>query len=171
MLSKKLQDALNEQMKNEFFSAYLYLAMAGYFQSEDLPGFASWMRVQALEELTHGEKFFNFICDVGGRTELRPIDGPGNDFKSPLAAIEFGLSHERFVTESIGNLMELSRSEKNHATEIMLTWFVTEQVEEEASFSLLIRKLKRVEGDGRGLLLLDQELGQRVFVPPAAAGA
>jgi ferritin len=171
MLSQKLQDALNEQMKNEFFSAYLYMAMAGYFQSEDLPGFANWMRVQALEEMTHGEKFFNFICSVAGRTELQPIDGPKNDFKSPLEAIEFGLNHEKFVTASIGNLMELSRAEKNHAAEIMLNWFVTEQVEEEANFSLLIRKLKRVEGDGRGLLLLDQELGQRVFVPPAATGA
>jgi ferritin len=171
MLSQKLQDALNEQMKNEFFSAYLYMAMAGYFQSEDLPGFANWMRVQTLEEMTHGEKFFNFICDVAGRTELRPIDGPKNDFKSPLEAFEFGLNHERFVTASIGKLMELSRAEKNHAAEIMLNWFVTEQVEEESNFSLLIRKLKRIEGDGRGLLLLDQELGQRVFVPPAATGA
>lgn len=171
MLSGELQNALNEQMKNEFFSAYLYMAMAGYFQSEDLPGFANWMRVQALEEMTHGEKFFAFICDVAGRTELRPIDGPKNDYRSPLEALEFGLNHERFVTERIGNLMELSRAEKNHAAEIMLNWFVTEQVEEEANFSLIIRKLKRVEGDGRGLLLLDQELAQRVFVPPAATGA
>jgi ferritin len=171
MLSQKLQDALNEQMKNEFFSAYLYMAMAGYLQSEDLPGFATWMRVQALEEMTHGEKFFNFICDVSGRTEQRPIDGPKNEFKSPLEVFEYGLNHEKVDTESIGNLMELSRAEKNHAAEIMLNWFVTEQVEEESNFSLIIRKLKRIEGDGRGLLLLDQELGQRVFVPPAATGA
>lgn len=171
MLTKKLQDALNEQMKNEFFSAYLYMAMAGYFQSEDLPGFANWMRVQALEEMTHGERFFNHICNVSGRTDLLPIDGPKNDFKSPLDAFEYGLKHERFVTESIGKLMDLARKEKDHAAEIMLNWFVTEQVEEEANFSLIIRKLKRVEGDGRGLLLIDQELGQRVFVPPAAQGA
>ena len=171
MLSEKLQDAMNEQMKNEFFSAYLYMAMAGYFQSEDLPGIATWMRVQALEEMTHGERFFNFICDVQGRTDLRPIDGPQNEFKSPLAAFEFGLNHERFVTDRIGKLMDLAREESNHAAQIMLQWFVTEQVEEESNFSLIIRKLKRVEGDGRGLLLLDQELGQRVFVPPAAAGA
>jgi len=168
MLSPRLQDALNEQMKNEFFSAYLYMAMAGYFQSEDLPGIATWMRVQALEEMTHGERFFAFLCDAGGRTDLRPIEGPKNDFASPLQAFEFGLDHERFVTSRIGELMDLSREERNHAAEIMLNWFVTEQVEEESNFSLIIRKLKRVEGDGRGLLMLDQELGQRVFVPPVA---
>lgn len=169
MLTAKLQDALNEQMKNEFFSAYLYLAMAGYFQSEDLPGFATWMRVQALEEMTHGERFFKFTCDAGGRTDLRGFDAPKNGFTSPLDAFEFGLQHEKFVTERIGNLMDLARAENQHAAQIMLQWFVTEQVEEEANFSLIIRKLKRVEGDGRGLLLIDQELGQRVFVPPAAA--
>jgi ferritin len=129
------------------------------------------MRIQALEEMTHGERFFHFICDAGGRTNLLPIDGPRNEFKSPLDAFEFGLNHEKFVTESIGKLVELARKEKHHAAEIMLNWFVTEQVEEESNFSLLIRKLKRVEGDGRGLLMLDQELGQRVFVPPAATGA
>lgn len=171
MLSDKLQAAMNEQMKNEFFSAYLYMAMSGYFQAEDLPGFASWMRIQALEEMTHGEKFFNFLCDVGSRTELLPVPGPQNDFESPLAAFEYGLEHEKFVTDSINKLMDLAKKESDHAAQIMLQWFVTEQVEEEASFSLIIRKLKRVEGDGRGLLLLDQELGQRTFVPPAAGGA
>jgi ferritin len=171
MISPKLQDALNEQMKNEFFSAYLYMAMAGYFQSEDLPGFASWMRVQALEEMTHGEKFFNFTCDAAGRTDLRGFDAPKNQFASPLDCFEYGLNHERFVTDRICKLMDLAREEGHHAAQIMLQWFVTEQVEEEASFSLIIRKLQRVEGDGRGLLMLDQELGQRVFVPPAAGGA
>jgi len=167
MIGKKLLEALNEQMKNEFYSAYLYMAMAGFFQSEDLPGFANWMRVQALEEMSHGEKFFNFICDRGGRTNLLAIDTPRNDYSAPLQAIEHGLSHERFVTDRIGKLMDLAREEKDHAAQIMLQWFVTEQVEEEANFSLLIRKLQRVEGDGRGLLLIDQELAQRVFVPPA----
>lgn len=171
MLTPKLQDALNEQMKNEFFSAYLYLAMVGYFQSEDLPGIANWLRVQALEEMTHGEKFFKFICDAQGRTDLRAFDAPRNEFKSPLEAFEFGLNHERFVTERIGKLMDLARAEGHHAAQIFLQWFVTEQVEEESNFSLIIRKLKRVEGDGRGLLMLDQELATRVFVPPVAGAA
>lgn len=171
MLSPKMQDALNEQMKNEFFSAYLYMAMAGYFQSEDLPGLASWMRVQALEEMTHGEMFFNFICDAGGRTHLLPVDEPQNEYASPLDAFEYGLKHEQFVTERIGKLLDLARTEDSHAAQVFLQWFVTEQVEEEASFSLIIRKLSRVKDDGRGLLMVDQELGQRVFTPPAAAGA
>jgi len=169
MLSKTMQDALNEQMKNEFFSGYLYMAMAGYFQSEDLPGIANWMRVQALEEMTHGEKFFHFICDTAGRTDLRGFDAPTNEFKSPLDAFEFGLKHENFVTDRINKLMDLAKKEGNHRAQIFLQWFVTEQIEEEANFSLIIRKLKRVEGDGRGLLMLDQELGARVFVPPATA--
>ncbi len=168
MLSPTLQDALNEQMKNEFFSAYLYMAMSGYFESEDLPGFASWMRIQALEEMTHGEKFFHFISDAAGRTDFRGFDAPRNDYSSPLEVLEYGLNHEKFVTERIGNLMDIAKEENNHAAQIMLQWFVTEQVEEEASFSLIIRQLQRVEGDGRGLLMLDQELGQRTFVPPAA---
>ena len=171
MLTQRLQDVLNEQMKNEFYSAYLYLAMAGYFQSEDLPGFANWMRVQALEEMTHGEKFFNFICNTQGRTDLRAIAAPCNAYASPLEAMAYGLKHENFVTESIGKLMDVAREENNHAAQIFLQWFVTEQIEEEANFSLIIRKLKRVEGDGRGLLMLDQELSTRVFVPPVTGAA
>jgi len=167
MFSKKLQDAFNEQMKNEFFSAYLYLAIAGYFQAEDLPGIASWMRVQALEELTHGEKFFNFIAEAGARTDIRGFESPQNEYKSPADAFAFSLKHENFVTDSINKLMDLAKSEGNHAAQIFLQWFVTEQVEEEASFGLIVRKLERIGKDGNGLLRLDEELGARVFVPPA----
>ena len=170
MLTEKLVDALNEQMKNEFYSAYLYMALSGYFESEDLPGIASWMRTQALEELTHGEKFFNFICEAGGRTDLRGFDNPENQFASPLAAFEFSIKHEQFVTRSINELMNLAKAEQNHAVQIFLQWFVTEQVEEEASFGLILKKLERIGEDGNGLLRLDDELGQRVFVPPAATG-
>jgi len=169
MFSKKLLDAMNEQMKNEFASAYIYLAMAGYFQAEDLPGVANWMRVQAMEELTHGEKFFHFICDAAGRTDLRAIDMPQNSYKSPLDCFKAGLKHENFVTASINNLVNLARKDNNYAAEIFLQWFVTEQVEEEANFSLIIKKLERIGDDGNGLLRLDEELGQRVFVPPTAA--
>jgi len=168
MFSKDLLDAMNEQMKNEFFSGYLYLAMAGYFEAEDLPGIASWMRVQALEELTHGEKIFYFMCEAGGRTDLRGFDAPKNDYKSPLDCFEYSLKHENFVTDSINKLMDLARGDNNHAAQIFLQWFVTEQVEEEASFGLILKKLQRIGDDGNGLLRLDEELGQRVFVPPAA---
>jgi ferritin len=168
MFSKDLLDAMNEQMKNEFFSGYLYLAMAGYFEAEDLPGIASWMRVQALEELSHGEKFFYFICEAGGRTDLRGFDAPQNDYKSSLDCFEYSLKHENFVTDSINKLMDLARVDNNHAAQIFLQWFVTEQVEEEASFGLIVKKLQRIGDDGNGLLRLDEELGQRVFVAPTA---
>ena len=169
MLSPKLQDTLNEQMKNEFFSAYLYMAIAGYFQSEDLPGVASWMRVQALEEMTHGEKFYNFIADAAGRTDFRGFEAPKNNYESPLDAFRYSLKHENFVTDRINKLMDLAKEESNHAAQIFLQWFVTEQVEEEANFSLIVRKLERIGNDGNGLLRLDEELAQRVFVPPATA--
>ncbi|PLX77503.1 MAG: ferritin [Desulfuromonas sp.] len=169
MMSQKLQDAMNEQMKNEFFSAYLYQAMAGYFESEDLPGLANWMRIQALEEMTHGEKFFNFLCETGARTNLLPIDGPKNDYKSPLDVFEYSLEHEKFVTASIGKLMSIAKEEGDHASEIFLQWFVTEQVEEEASFGLILKKLERIGNDGNGLLRLDEELAARAFTPPTAA--
>ena len=168
MLNQKLQDALNEQMKNEFFSAYLYMAIAGYFESEDLPGIASWMRVQALEEMTHGEKFFNFITEAAGRTDFRGFDAPQNLYESPLNAFKYSLKHENFVTDSINKLMDLAKAQSNHAAQIFLQWFVTEQVEEEANFSLILRKLERIGNDGNGLLRLDDELGQRIFVPPTA---
>jgi ferritin len=168
MFSEKLLDAMNEQMKNEFLSAYLYLAMGGYFESEDLPGIASWMRVQAMEELTHGEKFYHFLCEAGGRTDFRAIDAPQNDYKSPLDCFEYSLNHEKFVTDGINKLMDLARQDNNHAAQIFLQWFVTEQVEEEASFGLIVTKLQRIGDDGNGLLRLDEELGQRAFVPLAA---
>jgi ferritin len=166
MLSEKLLDALNEQMKNEFYSAYLYKAMAAYFEAEDLPGFAHWMKLQALEELCHGEKFFDYICEAGGRAALRAIDAPQADYDSPLGVFDFSLKHEQFVSESINQLMTLAKQEGNHATEIFLQWFITEQVEEEASFGLVLKKLNRLAGDGRGLMMMDQEMGQRTFAPP-----
>ncbi|MGE4544530.1 MAG: ferritin [Pedobacter sp.] len=166
MLSQNLQDAMNEQMKNEFFSAYLYKAMAAYFEAEDLPGFAHWMRMQALEELCHGEKFFNYLCEAGARAVMLAIDAPQADYESPLEVFDYSLKHEQFVSDRINQLMTLAKQESNHATEIFLQWFVTEQIEEEASFGLELRKLKRLAGDGRGLLMLDQELGQRTFTQP-----
>ena len=166
MLSQPLVDALNEQMKNEFFSGYLYKAMAAYFEAEDLPGFAHWMKLQALEELCHGEKFFNYICEAGGRAVLLPIDAPQVDYDSPLDVFEYSLKHEQFVTASISNLMTQAKNENNHATEIFLQWFVTEQVEEEATFGLQLKNIKRLEGDGRGLMMMDKELSQRVFAVP-----
>ena len=167
MLSPKMEEALNNQINAEYYSSYLYLSMANYFETINLQGFANWMRIQALEEMTHGEKFFNFLCEVGARTNLLPIDGPKNDYKSPLEVLEYSLEHEKFVTASIGKLMTIAKEEGDHASEIFLQWFVTEQVEEEASFGLLVKKLERIGDDGNGLLRLDEELAGRSFVPPA----
>ena len=168
MLTPKLVEALNEQIKYEWFSAYLYMAIAGHFEDDDLPGFANWMRIQAKEELAHGQIMFDFICETGGRINLQPIDGPKNDYTSALNAFEYSLDHEKFVTGRIDKLMSLAKAENDHAAEIFLQWFVTEQVEEEANFGLLVKKLQRIGDDGNGLLRLDEELATRVFVPPAA---
>ena len=168
MLTPKLEEALNEQIKYEWFSAYLYMAIAGHFEDDDLPGFANWMRIQAKEELAHGQIMFDFICETGGRINLQPIDGPKNDYTSALNAFEYSLDHEKFVSGRINKLMSLAKEENDHAAEIFLQWFVTEQVEEEASFGLLVKKLQRIGDDGNGLLRLDEELATRTFTPPAA---
>lgn len=168
MLTPKLEEELNEQIKYEWFSAYLYMAIAGHFENDDLPGFANWMRIQAKEELAHGQIMFDFVCETGARINLQPIDGPKNDFTSALDAFEYSLDHEKFVSSRINKMMSLAKEENDHAAEIFLQWFVTEQVEEEANFGLLVKKLQRIGDDGNGLLRLDEELATRVFVPPAA---
>jgi ferritin len=167
MLKENIQDALCEQLNAELYSSYLYLSMSAYFQSTDLAGFANWMRVQAQEELMHAMKFYDFVNERGGRVILKEIAGPQKEWESPKAAFDHVYSHEQKVTGLINDLVELAISEKDHATNNFLQWFVTEQVEEEASANEVLKKLELVGSDGSGLLLLDQELGQRVFTPPA----
>ncbi len=169
MISQKLQDAVNEQIAFEISSALIYKAMQAYFEAEDLPGFANWMDVQYQEELGHANRFFTYVCAAGGCAAMLPFGGARNDYTSPMEAFRVTLDHEQQVTSRIGKLMDLARLENDHAAQIMLQWFITEQVEEEATAGLIIRKLERVEGDGRGLLMLDQELAQRVFTPPTGA--
>ncbi len=168
MISDKLVDAFNAQIAFEIHSALIYKAMQAYFEAEDFPGMANWMGVQYQEELSHAEKMFNFVCEAGGRAKMLAMEEPRNEYSSPLEAFETALAHEQIVTSRISNLMELAQEEKNHAAQIELQWFVTEQVEEEASAGLIIKKLQMVEGDGRGLLMIDQELAARVFTPIAA---
>lgn len=167
MISKTMQDALSTQIINEWWSGYLYKAMEAWFASEDFPGFANWFNVQALEEGAHGEIIFRYIHSVGGRATLGPIPEAKNDFTSIREMAEYGLEHERKVTAMINNLMDQAKRENDHAAQAMLIWFINEQIEEEANFGLLLKKVKMVEGDGRGLLILDQELAARVFTPPA----
>ncbi len=170
MLSKKMEKAFNDQIKWEYFSAYLYLSMASYFQSRGLPGFANWMEVQTQEELFHGTKMYRYVLEKGARVQLQGIEAPQKDWKSPLAAFDFALKHEFVVTKRINDLVDLAQKEKDHASAIFLHWYVTEQVEEEANFSDTIGKLKLV-GDGGGLFMLDRELATRVYTPPAATTA
>jgi ferritin len=168
MLSQKVQDALNEQLNWELYSSYLYAAMSAYFHSVNLKGAANWMRVQAMEELTHAGKFFDFIHERGGRVLLKEVAAPPKEWASPLAAFEEALAHEQKVTARINDLVNLVLEEKDHATHIFLQWFVSEQVEEEASVGDVVGDLKLV-GDHPGrLFMIDRELGQRTFHMPSA---
>lgn len=171
MLSEKLNQAINDQIQFEYYSAFIYKAMQAYFEDEDLPGMANWMEIQFQEEMSHAEKMFDFICEAGGRVALQAMDAPRNEYGSPLEAFEVSLEHEQMVTSRINDLMDLAQQEKNHAAQIFLQWFVTEQVEEESSVSHIIAKLKRVEGDGRGLMMIDQELANRTLDSLDAAEA
>ena len=170
MLSEKLQDALNGQLNAELYSSYLYLSMSAHFQSINLGGFANWMRVQAQEELVHVMKFYDYVNERGGRVTLGPVEGPPTEWKSPLAAFEHAYEHERKVTGLINDLVDMAAEERDHATGGFLQWFVTEQVEEEATADAVVQKLKLVGDAGSGLFMLDQELGLRVFIPPAGSG-
>ncbi len=166
MLSEKMENALNEQINAEFYSSYLYLSMACYFEDKGLPGSANWMRNQAQEEWYHGMKLHDFVNERGGRVTLKAIDAPPAEWKSTLAVFENVLSHEQKVTGLINDLVNMALDERDHATNIFLQWFVSEQVEEEASAGEVLQKLKLIGNDTTGLFTLDQELGQRVFTPP-----
>ena len=168
MLSEKLLGAINDQINFEIHSALIYKAMQAYFESEDLPGMANWMDIQFQEEMSHAEKMFHFVCEAGGRVKMMAMDEPQNEYSSPLDAFQLALSHEQIVTGRINNLMDLAQTEKNHAAQIFLQWFVTEQIEEEASVGYIIAQLKRIKEDGRGLMMIDQELSKRTFAPIAA---
>ena len=166
MLSKKMQGAFNQQVNAELYSSYLYLAMVAYFESCDLKGCASWMRGQVQEELLHGMMIYDYVIERGGRVELGTIEAPTKTWDSPIAAFEDTYSHEQKVTGLINQLMDLAVSESDHASQVFLQWFVAEQVEEEATTSGILNKLKLAGSAGGGLFMIDNELGQRVFTPP-----
>ncbi len=170
MIGKKMQDALNEQANAEFYSAYLYLSMVAYFESVNLPGFATWMRVQTQEELSHAMKIYDYVNERGGRVTLKSIAEPPSEWKSPLAAFEAAYGHEQKVTGLINGLVNLAAEEKDDAAKTFLQWFVDEQVEEEESAEEVVNKLKLAAEDSDGMRMLDNEMGQRVFTPPANEG-
>ena len=161
MLNRKIQDAFNKQLNAEMFSSYLYLSMAAYFESQNLKGMAHWMRLQAQEEHAHAMKFLDFINERGGRVLLTTVEGPKTEWESPLAVFEDSYKHECMVTGLINDLMELSIGEKDHAANVFLQWFITEQVEEEASVQEIRDNLKSVGDNGALLFMIDQGLSGR----------
>lgn len=165
MLTKKLQDALNEQINKEFFAEYFYLSMSAYLESIEMEGFANYFNVQAQEEHFHAMKMFNFVHDKGGRVILKSLKEPKSEFTSITNVIEESLAHERYVTKSINELMDVAIKENDHSVKSFLEWYVDEQVEEEATISRLLAKLKLINGEGFGVLTLDNQLGMRKYTP------
>ncbi len=168
MLSEKLINELNEQIKHEFFSANYYLAMAAYCKEQNLDGFANFFIVQAEEERFHAMKFFNFIDEMGGKVLITGYDDPRTSFESMIDIFEAGLEHEQFVTKRIHHLMDIATEEKNYPAISFLNWFVDEQVEEEATMTNLLEKLKLINNNPNGLFMLDKELSTRTFIAEEA---
>ena len=168
MINKKVEDALNGQLNAEYYSSYLYLSMAAYFESIDLPGFANWMRIQTQEEMFHALKFYDYIIERGGRVILRAIEAPPSEWKSPWDVFEATLKHEQKVPGLINDLVFLARDERDNAAEIYLQWFVNEQVEEEDNVNKILGQLKLIKDSPQAMFMLDKELAQRVFTPPPA---
>lgn len=161
MISKKMQDAINEQINKELFSSYLYLSMAAYFESENLPGFGNWLRIQADEEREHAMKLFNHLLERGGKVELKAIAAPATTWESSIAAVKEVVEHEQKVTQSIHQLYEIAQAEKDYPAQVMLHWFIEEQVEEEANSQVILDNMQRIEAHHTAILMLDHRLGKR----------
>lgn len=161
MINQKVQDAMNEQIKNELFSAYLYLSMAAYFEEKNLAGFAHWMRLQSREEQEHALKFYDFLLDRGGKISLMTIEQPKAEWKSALDAFNDAYAHEQLVTGMINKIYETALQEKDYPSQIMLQWFINEQVEEEKNASDIVAQLKLIEERGTAILMLDKQLAKR----------
>lgn len=169
MLKATLLAALNQQINEEYYSSYLYQAMVAYFEDNHLDGCAHWMRLQAQEEHDHALKIFDYVISRGGRVVLAEVKAPPKDWPNAQAAFEAALAHEKIMTTNIAKLADLAQSEKDHATNNLMQWYVTEQVEEEANVDDILSKLKMVGGDGAGLFLIDRELKTRTAAPAGGA--
>lgn len=161
MINKAMQDAINEQINKELFSSYLYLSMAAWFEDRNLPGFAHWMRLQEGEEREHAMKLYEHILDRGGRVELKAIAAPKAEWASPLQAFEEAAAHEAFISASITSLYEAAVAEKDYPAQIMLQWFIAEQVEEEKNAAEIVSWLKMVEAREGAVMQVDHRLGKR----------
>jgi ferritin len=168
MMTQKMETALNEQINKEFYSAYLYLAMSAYCNKLGMPGCEHWFRMQYDEEVIHMTKMFDYVMQHGGEARLMQIDQPPADFGTVLGAFEASLKHEQFVTQSINDLLDVAVSEHDHATQVFMQWFITEQVEEEANVKEIVDRLKMIGDNGAALMMIDDKLAQRLPPAPAA---
>ena len=166
MLSEKTVNALNTQINREMYSAYLYMAMSNHANNIGLKGFANWFMVQFHEEMLHAMKIYEYVQRQGGKVQLAAIGAPPAEFASPMDMFTKTLTHERFITQSINDLMEIAISEKDHATQIFLQWYVSEQVEEEENDNDIIAQLKLIGDNPQGLMMLDRELAARTTTVP-----
>ena len=176
MIGKKLNDAMNEQIKNELESYYIYLSMSAWLHSKALDGMGHWMRVQAHEEMLHAMKFFNHLIDRGGKVVLKDLKQLKIQWKSPLEVFQDAFEHEKFISKKINDLMSIARQEKEYASEPLLAWFTDEQIEEESNANKITEQLEMIGADKSGLLMLDRELAARAYPPgsplnPVAAPA
>lgn len=167
MLSKKMEKMLNEQIKNEFYSAYFYLSIATWMEAKELAGFANWFRIQTQEERDHAMMMLDFLVTVGGKPTYLPIETPPLEFASPMDAFSKTLEHEQFITKRIYELMDVAQEERDYKTIHFLQWYVNEQVEEENNVQRLIEKMKIADNSQAGVLYLDGELATRVYAPPS----
>ena len=168
-MNVKVEKAINEQIHAEFFSFYLYLSVSAYFSAQRLDGFAHWMKIQAQEELAHAMKLFDYLNERGGSVQLAAMEAPQREWASPADAVEAVLNHERHISARINELVNLAGSVKDHATTVVLHWYVNEQVEEEATAETLFHQVRMMEGSPHGLLMLDRELAGRTLSAPAPA--
>ncbi|MFN2217006.1 MAG: ferritin [Anaerolineae bacterium] len=160
-LSKKMQDALNEQIREELASAYIYLSMAAYCESINLHGFAHWMQAQSNEEMEHAMKFYGYIHERGGRVVLEALEQPPVEFAGPVDVFEKTLAHEQYITGRIHKLYALAAEEKDYASLGLLQWYVDEQVEEESNATEILDILKMIGDKGQALFMVDRQLGSR----------
>lgn len=161
MISKAMESAINEQINKELYSAYLYLSMAAYFEGISLPGAANWMYIQAGEEREHAMKFFEHLVDRGGKVTLGAIAAPETEWAGPMAAFKAVYEHEQFVTKSINNVYEVALKEKDYPAQVLLQWYINEQVEEEKHASEIVESMKRIEAHETAVLQLDHQLSKR----------
>jgi len=159
---------LNQQIQEETYSSYIYLAMAADLEATGYKGLATWMQVQAREEKVHADIFFNYILERSERVELESIQKPPSSWDSPLTVFRTAYEHEVYISGRIDHMVKVARDLNDNATYNMLQWFVEEQVEEEANTSEAVQQLEIAGDQAQAVLMIDREMGARVFSIPAS---